>query len=179
MNNATQNKQNIQTIVLASGCFWCTEALLKRVNGVMKVTSGYSGGWKENPTYEEVCAGKTGHAEATQVEYDPDVVSFENLLNVFFKTFDPTEKNRQGNDVGPQYRSAIFYYTEEQKQIAEKVLEELNKSGQYDKPIVTEVTKFTHFYPAEDYHQNFYENNQNHPYCRAVIDPKLHKLFSS
>ncbi|MCR4263747.1 MAG: peptide-methionine (S)-S-oxide reductase MsrA [Candidatus Roizmanbacteria bacterium] len=179
MNNTTRKKQNIQIITLASGCFWCTEALLKRVKGVMKVTSGYSGGWKENPTYEEVCAGRTGHAEATQVEYDPRTVSFENLLQVFFKTFDPMQKNHQGNDEGPQYRSAIFYHTDEQRQIGEKVRDELNKSGLYDKPIATEITKFTHFYPAEKYHQNFYENNRNHPYCRAIIDPKLHKLFSS
>lgn len=178
MSNTTQKSKNIQTIVLASGCFWCTEALLKRVNGVLSVLSGYSGGWKENPSYEDVCTGKTGHAEATKVTYDPDIVTFDDLLHVFFTTFDPTQKNRQGNDRGPQYRSAIFYHTDEQREIAERIIEELRKRGTYTEPIVTEVTKFTNFYPAEDYHQNFYENNQNHPYCRAIIDPKIKKLLS-
>lgn len=169
-------KNNSQTTTLASGCFWCSEALLKRVSAVKSVTSGYSGGWKENPTYQEVCSGRTGHAEAVQVEFNPDLISFKDLLRIFFKTFDPTQKNKQGNDVGTQYRSAIFYHDDQQKQIAEKVIDELNKSGEYKEPIVTEVTEYKNFYPAEDYHQNFYENNRDHPYCRAVIDPKIQKF---
>ena len=167
----------LQTATLASGCFWCTEALLKKVSGVMRVIAGYSGGFKDNPTYEEVCSGRTGHAEAVQVTFDPEQISFENVLKIFFKTFDPTQKNGQGHDIGPQYRSAIFYHTEEQKKTAEMVMTELNKSGKYHKPIATELTEFTEFYPAEDYHQNFYENNRNHPYCRAVIDPKISKFL--
>src|SRR5262249_28996535 len=153
---------------VSSGCFWCTEAVLRRLRGVNSVTPGYTGGNLPNPTYEEVCSGTTGHAEAAQVEFDPDVISFGTLLDVFFGTHDPTTLNRQGYDVGPQYRSGIFYHSEEQRQAAEAAIERVNASHEYKDPVVTEVTPFTGFYPAEDYHHDFYERNRNYPYCRAI-----------
>jgi peptide-methionine (S)-S-oxide reductase len=172
----SEQMDNLQKATLGSGCFWCTEAIFERLNGVKSVVSGYSGGKVENPTYEEVCTGTTGHAEVTQITYDPKVISFDELLEVFWKTHDPTTLNRQGNDVGTQYRSVIFYHNEEQKKLAEKYKEELNKSGAWDKPIVTEISPFTKFYPAEDYHQEYYENNPNQGYCAFVIAPKVEKF---
>ncbi|MGZ3853897.1 MAG: peptide-methionine (S)-S-oxide reductase MsrA [Flavisolibacter sp.] len=165
------------TATFGTGCFWCTEALFQELNGVLNVTSGYSGGSTRNPTYKEVCSGETGHAECVQVVYEPSKISYDDLLQVFFEVHDPTSLNRQGADVGTQYRSAIFYHNDEQKQKAEYYKNELNKSGAYDKPIVTEITSFTKFYPAEDYHQEYYDNNKNtNPYCSVVIRPKLEKF---
>jgi peptide-methionine (S)-S-oxide reductase len=165
------------TATFANGCFWCTEAIFKELDGVISATSGYTGGKVENPTYKQVCTGNTGHAEALQIVYDPKKISFEELLEVFWETHDPTTLDRQGNDVGTQYRSGIFYHNEDQKQKAEKYKAELDKSGAFDNPIVTEITHFTKFYPAEDYHQQYFENNENaNPYCRIVIRPKLDKF---
>ncbi len=165
------------TATFGTGCFWCTEAIFEQLNGVLKVTSGYSGGTVTNPTYEQVCNGTTGHAECVQVVYEPSKISYDELLEVFWQVHDPTSLNRQGADVGTQYRSAIFYHNDEQKQKAEHYKEELNKSGAYNKPIVTEVTAFAKFYPAEDYHQEYYQNNKNkNPYCAVVIRPKLEKF---
>lgn len=165
------------TATFGTGCFWCTEAIFQELNGVLNVTSGYSGGSTRNPTYKEVCSGETGHAECVQVVYEPSKISYDDLLQVFFEVHDPTSLNRQGADIGTQYRSAIFYHNDEQKQKAEYYKNELNKSGAYDKPIVTEITAFTKFYPAEDYHQEYYDNNKNtNPYCSVVIRPKLEKF---
>ena len=161
---------------LATGCFWCTEALFQQLNGVKSVVSGYSGGHVENPSYEEVITGQTGHAEVCKIEYDPEQISFEELLKVFFNTHDPTTLNRQGNDAGPQYRSAIFYHNEGQREIAERVKSELDAGGTWKNPIVTEITPFEKFYPAEDYHQNYFRNNPNQGYCRYIIAPKLQKF---
>ena len=166
----------IDTAIFASGCFWCTEAVFQELEGVEKVESGYIGGEKENPTYEEVCTGNTGHAEATRIFYNPEIVSFKELLEVFWKTHDPTTLNRQGNDVGTQYRSGIFYLSEEQKNLAEEYKLKLDKAGIYEKPIVTEITQASKFYLAEDYHQNYYNQNGNQPYCSFVITPKLEKF---
>lgn len=165
------------TATFATGCFWCTEAIFEELNGVLSVTSGYSGGSVPNPTYKEVCTGETGHAECVQVVYEPNKISYDELLEVFFEVHDPTSLNRQGADVGTQYRSAVFYHNAEQKEKAEYYKNELNKSGAYDKPIVTEITAFSKFYPAEDYHQEYYGNNKNsNPYCSIVIRPKLEKF---
>ena len=168
------NKYEVATF--GEGCFWCTEAVFQRLKGVVKVESGYSGGTVPNPTYEAVCTGKTGHAEVCQITYDPSVVSFTELLYVFFKTHDPTSLNRQGADTGTQYRSVIFYHNDEQKKTAEEIKSELNKEKIWDKPIVTEISPFKKFYKAEDYHQNYYNNNTNQPYCSFVITPKLEKF---
>lgn len=168
------NKYKVATF--GEGCFWCTEAVFQRLNGVIKVESGYSGGTVPNPSYEAVCTGKTGHAEVAQITYDPSVISFKELLYVFFKTHDPTSLNRQGADVGTQYRSAIFYHDDDQKKIAESVKQELEAAKIWDKPIVTEISAFKKFYKAEDYHQNYYNNNSNQPYCSFVITPKLEKF---
>ncbi|NPA37041.1 MAG: peptide-methionine (S)-S-oxide reductase MsrA [Chlorobi bacterium] len=165
-----------ETITFGAGCFWCVEAAFQRIKGVTEVESGYMGGTKENPTYKEVCTGETGHAEVVKITYYPDSVSFGELLRVFFTVHDPTTLNRQGNDVGTQYRSAIFYYTDTQKKEAEETIKKLNNSGIYDSPIVTEVTKAGEFYPAEDYHHDYYNNNSDQPYCRIVITPKLRKV---
>ena len=173
---ANQKMENLEKATFGSGCFWCTEAVFERLKGVYKVVSGYSGGTVENPTYEQVCTGKTGHAEVTQITYDPKVITYDELLEVFWKTHDPTTLNRQGNDVGTQYRSVVFYHNDEQKRLAEKYKEELNKSGIWDKPIVTEIVPFTNFYPAENYHQNYYDNNPSQPYCSFVITPKVEKF---
>jgi peptide-methionine (S)-S-oxide reductase len=172
----SEQMDNLQKATFGSGCFWCTEAIFERLKGVKSVVSGYSGGKVENPTYEEVCTGTTGHAEVTQITYDPEIISFDELLEVFWKTHDPTTLNRQGNDVGPQYRSVIFYHNDEQKKLAEKYKEALDKSGAWEKPIVTEISPFTKFYPAEDYHQEYYENNPNQGYCAFVIAPKVEKF---
>ncbi|MHA1863727.1 MAG: peptide-methionine (S)-S-oxide reductase MsrA [Candidatus Thorarchaeota archaeon] len=161
---------------LATGCFWCTEAVFQQLNGVKSVVSGYSGGHVENPSYEEVITGRTGHAEVCKIEFDPEQISFEELLEVFFNTHDPTTLNRQGNDAGPQYRSAIFYHNEGQREIAERVKSELDASGNWKKSIVTEITAFDKFYPAEDFHQDYFKNNPNQGYCRYVIAPKLQKF---
>ena len=169
-------EEKFETATFANGCFWCTEAVFQQLNGVEKVTSGYSGGHVKNPTYEEVCNKKTGHAECLQIEYDPAKISFDELLEVFWKTHDPTTLNRQGNDVGPQYRSVIFYHNEEQKEKAEKYKAALNASGVFDAPIVTTIEPFTIFYPAENYHKNYYRNNTSQPYCYYVIKPKMEKL---
>ena len=169
----------METITLGSGCFWCTEAVFQQVKGVKSVVSGYSGGHVENPSYNQVTTGTTGHAEVCQVEYEPEQISFEEILEIFFNTHDPTTLNRQGNDYGPQYRSVIFYHTDTQKQIAERMKSELNESGQWKNQIVTEITPFSKFYPAEDYHQNFYQNNPNQGYCRYVIAPKLQKFMKT
>ncbi len=161
---------------LANGCFWCTEAIFQDVKGVDKVVSGYSGGQVANPSYEAVCDKRTGHAEALQITFDPKIVSFKQLLEIFFTTHDPTTPNRQGNDSGPQYRSGIFYHSPEQKAIAEETIKEFDAKKLYDAPIVTEVTEFANFYPAEGYHQGYYNNNGFQPYCRAVIQPKVAKF---
>ncbi len=161
----------------ANGCFWCTEAVFEELNGVISAVSGYSGGRTENPTYKEVSYEETGHAECLQITYDTSVISFDELLEVFWKTHDPTTLNRQGGDQGTQYRSAIFYHSDEQKLKAEKYKAELDKSGAFNKPIVTEITAFSKFYEAENYHQQYYELNQGkNPYCAIVIQPKLDKF---
>lgn len=170
------SNDSLQVATFGSGCFWCTEAIFQQVDGVIKVESGYSGGKVKNPTYREVCSGLTGHAEVTQLTYDPKKVSFEELLEVFWGTHDPTTLNRQGADEGTQYRSAIFYHTPEQKQLAETYKKKLDASGAFNDPIVTEITAFTNFYKAEDYHQNYYNLNGSAPYCSFVIKPKLDKF---
>jgi peptide-methionine (S)-S-oxide reductase len=167
----------VETATLANGCFWCTEAIFEQLDGVIAAVSGYTGGENPNPTYKEVCTGETGHAECLQITYDPAKISFDELLEVFWQTHDPTTLNRQGADVGTQYRSGVFYHNEEQKQKAEKYKAELNKSGAFDNPIVTEITPFTKFYPAEDYHQQYFELNENqNPYCKMVVRPKVDKF---
>jgi peptide-methionine (S)-S-oxide reductase len=176
-NNNNNNNNKIEIATLANGCFWCSEAIFTRLKGVKSILPGYSGGKVENPSYDEVCTGRTGHAEAAQIEFDPNVISFEKLLDVFWHTHDPTTLNRQGNDVGTQYRSAIFYHNEKQKQIAEKSKRELENKGVYKDPIVTEVVPFKKFYVAEDYHKKYYDQHQDAPYCKFVIDPKIHKLL--
>lgn len=169
---------NLETAIFAGGCFWCTEAIFKRLKGVEEVISGYSGGRTDNPTYEEVSNGDTGHAEAIQIKFDSKIISYEQLLEIFFKLHDPTTLNQQGADTGEQYRSAIFYHSEEQRKTAEKVIERFEKERIYDDPIVTEITPFTNFYEAEDYHQDYYNQNRNsNSYCRIVIDPKIQKLY--
>jgi peptide-methionine (S)-S-oxide reductase len=175
------NWENVENKVkevatLASGCFWCTEAVFSIVKGVEKVESGYSGGSVANPTYEQVSAGTTGHAEAVQVTFDPGVISFKEILEIFFATHDPTTLNRQGPDVGTQYRSVIFYHNGEQKVTAEKVIAELNEEGIWDAPIITQVEPFKAFYVAETYHKDYYKRHPNQPYCQQVITPKLAKL---
>ncbi len=165
------------TATFANGCFWCTEAIFQNLKGVEKVTSGYTDGNTPNPTYEEVCTGNTGYAEALQIVYDPSVLSFDELLEVFWKTHDPTTLNRQGNDVGTQYRSGIYYHNEQQGEKANYYKSALDKSGAFGNPIVTEIKSFRHFYPAEDYHQNYFNNNENkNPYCQMVIKPKVEKF---
>jgi peptide-methionine (S)-S-oxide reductase len=170
-------KGKTDTATFGTGCFWCTEAIFKELEGVFSVTSGYSGGIVANPTYKEVCTGETGHAECVQIVYDPSKISFDELLEVFWQVHDPTTLNRQGADVGTQYRSAVFYHNDEQRKKAEKYKTELDKSGAFNNPIVTEVTKFDTFYSAENYHQDYYANNANsNPYCSIVIRPKLEKF---
>jgi len=168
----------VEIATLANGCFWCSEAIFTRLKGVKSVLPGYSGGKIENPSYDEVCTGMTGHAEAAQIEFDSNVISFEKLLDVFWHTHDPTTLNRQGNDVGTQYRSAIFYHDEKQREIAAQSKSELERSGVYKDPIVTEIVPFSKFYVAEDYHKKYYEQHQDAPYCRFVIDPNIHKLVN-
>lgn len=165
-----------QTAILAGGCFWCLEAVFDDLKGVQSVESGYSGGHVPNPTYKQVCTGSTGHAEVVRVTFDPQVISYRDLLRVFFAIHDPTTLNRQGNDVGTQYRSAIFYLDEEQKRAAEEVIAELTAAQLWPNPIVTEVTPFDAFYMAEDYHQEYFANNPFQPYCMAVVAPKVAKF---
>lgn len=164
------------TATFGTGCFWCTEAVFQELKGVLKVTSGYSGGSVKNPSYEEVCSGTTGHAECLQIIYDPKLISFDELLEVFWEAHDPTTLNRQGNDAGTQYRSVIFYHNTEQKKKAEEYKIKLDKSGAYNNPIVTEITAFSHFYAAENYHQDYYRLHGNQPYCTFVIRPKVEKF---
>ncbi|HPE75508.1 MAG TPA: peptide-methionine (S)-S-oxide reductase MsrA [Draconibacterium sp.] len=168
--------KELEKATLGGGCFWCTEAVYLQLNGVVDVKPGYSGGHVKNPTYNEVCTGNTGHAEVVQITFDPEIVSFSEILEVFFVTHDPTSLNRQGNDVGTQYRSAIFYHSEKQKQTALEIINELEKEKAYDKPIVTEVTAFDTFYVAEDYHINYFARNKNQPYCQYVVAPKVEKF---
>ena len=167
-----------QLATLAGGCFWCLEAVFEQLKGVKKVESGYSGGQVPNPSYEAVCTGTTGHAEVTQVTFDPDVISFRDLLGVFFSIHDPTTPDRQGGDVGTQYRSAVFYHDDEQRRVAEDVMRELETEHVFDDPIVTRIEPLNAFYPAEEYHREYYSRNPNQPYCRAVIAPKVAKLRS-
>jgi peptide-methionine (S)-S-oxide reductase len=173
MENTIQDKE---VAVFGGGCFWCTEAVFQMLRGVSSVLPGYSGGNLPNPTYEQVCSGNTGHAECTKVEFDPSQITYRDLLTVFFGSHDPTTLNRQGNDVGTQYRSVIFYTTSEQKKIAEDFIQELNDSSAEGKKIKTEIEKFTEFYVAENYHKDYYERNKDAPYCEIIINPKLEKV---
>jgi peptide-methionine (S)-S-oxide reductase len=166
----------LETTTLGAGCFWCIEAVFQNLKGVQSVVSGYTGGQVENPTYQQICTGTTGHAEVAQIIFDPALISFEDLLYVFWRTHDPTTLNRQGADVGTQYRSAIFYDREEQKEIAEKSKVKTDASDLWPDPIVTEISQLDKFYNAEEYHQDYYKLNPNQPYCRLVIDPKIRKL---
>ena len=170
---------NFETATFAGGCFWCTEAVFQRLRGVKTVMPGYTGGHVPNPTYEAICTGDTGHAEAIQITFDSTEISFEQILEVHFGTHDPTTLNRQGYDAGTQYRSGVYYHNETQKETAEKVIAQVNESDTYPNPVVTEVLPFDVFYEAEDYHQNFYNRNQTYPYCSMIIDPKVAKLHKS
>lgn len=178
-NNNTSKKMtqsNIETITLGGGCYWCIEAVYQNLKGVKSVVSGFSGGKKANPSYEEVCSGTTGHAEVVQITFDKNVTNIDEIFKVFFTVHDPTTLNRQGADRGTQYRSVIFYNSDEQKQAAQSIISELNKAKVYDNPIVTTVEPFIKFYEAEDYHQDYYANNKDKPYCQLVIQPKLEKF---
>ncbi len=175
-SSSGSSSAKLETATFGGGCFWCMEAVFQQLKGVDSVASGYSGGTVKNPTYKQVCQGDTGHAEVIQVTFDPKVISYTDLLEVFWKTHDPTTKNRQGPDSGTQYRSVIFFHNDEQKELAQKYKEKLDRSGAFSAPIVTEITKFSAFYRAEDYHQNYFLDNANQPYCRAVIQPKLDKF---
>jgi len=170
MNNRTE------MAVFGGGCFWCTEAIFSQLKGVLKVTPGSTGGSTDNPTYQQVCGGNTGHVEAVRIEYDPALISYNDLLEVFFYTHDPTTPNRQGNDIGEQYHSTIFYVDDAQKEAAGKFIAGLSASGEYHSPIITSLKPLTRFYEAEDYHQRYYENNAAQPYCRAIITPKMSKF---
>lgn len=176
--NAMENnvEKKLDTATFGNGCFWCTEAVFQQLKGVEKVTSGYSGGDYKNPTYEDVCTGLTGHAECLNIVFDSTVISFADLLNVFWKTHDPTTLNQQGADVGTQYRSVIFYHNEEQKKISEAYIKQLTESKTFSSPIVTTLEPFTKFYPAENYHQNYFNQNVKQPYCQFVIRPKVEKF---
>ncbi|MGA7837264.1 MAG: peptide-methionine (S)-S-oxide reductase MsrA [Ignavibacteriaceae bacterium] len=174
--NMSDQSTKLDTATFGEGCFWCTEAVFERLKGVKSVISGYSGGTVPNPTYEAVCSGKTGHAEVSQIVYDPNEISYEELLIVFFRTHDPTSLNRQGADTGTQYRSVIFYHNEKQKDLAEFAKKKINEEKLYDKPIVTEISPLKVFYQAENYHQDYYNNNPNQGYCVYVIAPKLEKF---
>ncbi len=174
LNMDKNNNEEIATF--GAGCFWCVEAIFLNLKGVDKVVSGYSGGNTKNPTYKQVCTGNTGHAEVIQISYNPGDISFEELLEVFWKTHDPTTLNRQGNDVGTQYRSVIFYHNQDQKELAEFYKKKLDQSGAFDNPIVTEISPIKDFYVAEDYHQNYFELNPSQPYCTFIIQPKLEKF---
>ncbi len=166
-----------ETATLANGCFWCSEAIFKRLKGVKSVTPGYAGGTIKNPSYDQVCNGTTGHAESIQIVFDPSVIDFDKIINIFWHTHNPTTLNRQGNDVGTQYRSAIFHHNEKQREIAEKSKKDLEKERIYKDSIVTEITPFKNFYTAENYHKDYYDKNKQATYCNFVIDPKIHKLL--
>ncbi|SHM60237.1 peptide-methionine (S)-S-oxide reductase MsrA [Flavobacterium saccharophilum] len=172
----TKKSSNLETITLGGGCYWCVEAVYEDLNGVKSVVSGFSGGNVADPTYEEVCTGETGHAEVVQITYDKNVTDINEIFKVFFTVHDPTTLNRQGADVGTQYRSVIFYKNDAQKKAAQSIIAELNKAKVYSSPIVTKVEPFKKFYKAEDYHQNYYANNKNQPYCKMVIQPKIEKF---
>lgn len=176
--NKMDDKQvaRLSKATFGGGCFWCTEAFFRELKGVKSVVSGYSGGQRKNPTYKQVSTGRTGHAEVIQIEYDPKKITYKDLLEVFWKTHDPTTLNQQGNDIGTQYRSVIFYHDDQQRELAEKYLVKLDEAGVYPSPIVTEIAPFEAFYPAEDYHQEYYENNPEQPYCRFILQPKLEKF---
>jgi len=173
---SVQVPEGFEVATLGNGCFWCTEAIFQDLKGVQSVQSGYSGGHVDNPTYKQVTSATTGHAEVIQVLYDPKVISFSEILEIFWSTHDPTTLNRQGNDVGPQYRSAVFYHSEDQKKEAEFYKTKLTESGAFNRPIVTEITPFSNFYVAEDYHQNYFNDNGMQPYCQFVIKPKVEKF---
>ncbi|WP_374173974.1 peptide-methionine (S)-S-oxide reductase MsrA [Flavobacterium tructae] len=175
-NSKTKSSSNLETITLGGGCYWCVEAVYENLDGVKSVVSGFSGGKVANPTYEEVCTGTTGHAEVVQITYDKNITDINEIFKVFFTVHDPTTLNRQGADVGTQYRSVIFYKNDEQKKAAESIIAELNKAKVYSSPIVTKIEPFRAFYKAEDYHQNYYANNKNQPYCKMVIQPKIEKF---
>jgi peptide-methionine (S)-S-oxide reductase len=175
MNSPNQN-DNVQKITLGGGCFWCTEAIFKELKGVINVVPGYSGGTVENPSYREVCTGSTGHAEVVQITFNPDEISVAEILEIFFMTHDPTTLNRQGPDSGTQYRSVIFYHTEEQRKASENIKKQLDAEKIFDMPIVTELTEYKAFYPAEDYHHNYFEQNREQPYCKFVVNPKIQKF---
>jgi len=166
----------MEQATFGGGCFWCIEPIFKELNGVLEVKSGYAGGKTEKPTYEDVSSGFSGHAEVIQITFNPSLITFQDLLYVFFRMHDPTTLNRQGNDTGAQYRSVIFFHTEDQRELAEKYIQQITIEKLYQEPIVTELTPFTKFFEAEDYHQNFYENNREYPYCRIIIDPKVKKF---
>ncbi len=168
--------QQYQETTLGAGCFWCIEAVFQNLNGVISVESGYSGGKVKNPTYREICGGMTGHAEVARIVFDPAVVTFEEVLEVFWDTHDPTTLNRQGNDRGTQYRSAVFYHNDEQRQIAESYKQQLDEAGTFKDPIVTEISPLINYYPAEDYHQNYFNDNPLQPYCQFVVRPKVEKF---
>ena len=171
-----QSNEKYETATFGAGCFWCVEAVYQNLKGVQKVVSGYAGGKTPNPTYKQICTGQTGHAEVAQITYDPTQISYQALLDVFWNTHDPTTLNRQGADTGTQYRSVIFYNNDQQKEIAEQSMTETNASGLRSNPIVTEISPIPTFYPAEDYHQNYYQSNPSQPYCRVIISPKIQKL---
>ena len=171
-----QARDRLEVATLAGGCFWCLEAVYEQLEGVERVVSGYSGGETEDPTYEQVCSGITGHAEVVQLHFDPEEISFREILEVFIAIHDPTTLNQQGGDIGTQYRSAIFWHSDEQRQTAEAMLEELDGSGLFDTPIVTEVVELERFWPAEDYHQQYFGRNPNQPYCQVVVNPKVRKF---
>jgi len=172
-----KSMKEIQKATFGAGCFWCVEAVFERLDGVVDVIPGYSGGHKKNPTYREICTGTTGHAEVAQITFDTEIITFNDLLNMFWKSHDPTTRNKQGNDIGTQYRSAIFYHNNEQKTIAKESKNKVDNSNVFLNPVVTEITKLDKFWPAEDYHNNYYNNNMDQPYCRVIIKPKLDKLF--
>lgn len=176
VGTGNQNNKKMELATFGGGCFWCTEAVFKELKGVESVTSGYSGGHVINPAYREVTSGRTGHAEVIEIEFDPTIISFQQLLEVFWATHDPTTLNRQGADVGTQYRSVIFYHNEKQKEIAEEIKRKLNDDDVFDKPVVTEISPWENFYRAENYHQDYYENNAEQGYCQFVIVPKLDKF---
>ncbi len=174
-----QTNQNLQEATFGAGCFWCVEAVFEELKGVKSVEAGYAGGHVKNPSYKEVCTGNTGHAEVARIVYDPEVITFEDLLQVFWHSHDPTTKNRQGADVGTQYRSVIFYHNDEQKESAERLLQEIDGSDLWQDPIVTDIEPLSNYYPAEDYHQNYFEKHKNGGYCQTVIAPKIKKLHQN
>ena len=177
--NDKHNKEILEQATFGAGCFWCVEAIFERLEGVVDVRSGYAGGKIESPTYDDVCSGKTGHVEVVQVDYNPQIIGYKQLLDIFWKSHDPTTLNRQGGDTGTQYRSAVFYHSDKQRVIAEKSKKNADRSSLYEDPIVTEITRLATFYSAEEYHQDYYRLNSNAPYCQVVIQPKLKKLFDS